>query len=57
MVINTPVSAEDRDTRAVFGDYIHIYDMQQARDDGATVPIYFESRLAKQARAEGGSTG
>ncbi len=31
----TPVSAEDRDTRAVFGDYIHIYDMQQARDDGA----------------------
>ena len=43
----TPVSAEDRDTRAVFGDYIHIYDMQQARDDGATVPIYFESRLAK----------
>ncbi len=43
----TPVSAEDRDTRAVFGDYIHIYDMQQARDDGATVAIYFESRLAK----------
>jgi type I restriction enzyme R subunit len=43
----TPVSSEDRDTRAVFGDYIHIYDMQQARDDGATVPIYFESRLAK----------
>ena len=43
----TPVSAEDRDTRAVFGDYIHIYDMQQAREDGATVAIYFESRLAK----------
>jgi type I restriction enzyme R subunit len=43
----TPVSSEDRDTRAVFGDYIHIYDMQQARDDGATVAIYFESRLAK----------
>ncbi|MEQ1539919.1 MAG: HsdR family type I site-specific deoxyribonuclease, partial [Sphingorhabdus sp.] len=43
----TPLSAEDRDTRAVFGDYIHIYDMQQARDDGATVAIYFESRLAK----------
>ena len=42
----TPVSAEDRDTRAVFGDYIHIYDMQQARDDGATVAIYYESRLA-----------
>ena len=43
----TPVSAEDRDTRAVFGDYIHIYDIQQAREDGATVAIYFESRLAK----------
>jgi type I restriction enzyme R subunit len=43
----TPVSVEDRDTRSVFGDYIHIYDMQQARDDGATVAIYFESRLAK----------
>ena len=43
----TPVSSENRDTRAVFGDYIHIYDMQQARDDGATVAIYFESRLAK----------
>ncbi len=43
----TPVSSEDRDTRAVFGDYISIYDMQQARIDGATVAIYFESRLAK----------
>ncbi|MDP1664512.1 MAG: type I restriction endonuclease subunit R [Methylobacter sp.] len=43
----TPVSSEDRDTRSVFGDYIHIYDMQQAREDGATVAIYFESRLAK----------
>lgn len=43
----TPVSKEDRDTRAVFGDYIHVYDMQQARDDGATVAIYYESRLAK----------
>jgi type I restriction enzyme R subunit len=43
----TPVSLEDRDTRAVFGDYIHIYDMQQAKEDGATVAIYFESRLAK----------
>lgn len=43
----TPVSAEDRDTRAVFGEYIHVYDMQQAREDGATVAIYFESRLAK----------
>ena len=43
----TPVSAEDRDTRAVFGDYIHVYDMQQAKDDGATVAIYYESRLAR----------
>ncbi len=43
----TPVSGEDRDTRAVFGDYIHVYDMQQAKDDGATVAIFYESRLAK----------
>lgn len=43
----TPVSSQDRDTRAVFGDYIHVYDMQQAREDGATVAIYYESRLAK----------
>jgi type I restriction enzyme, R subunit len=43
----TPVSGEDRDTRAVFGNYIHIYDMQQAKDDGATVAIFYESRLAK----------
>ncbi|MCT2387644.1 type I restriction endonuclease subunit R [Erwinia pyrifoliae] len=43
----TPVSAEDKDTRAVFGDYVSIYDIQDAVDDGATVPIYYESRLAK----------
>jgi len=43
----TPVSSEDRDTRAVFGDYIHVYDMQQAQEDGATVAIYYESRLAR----------
>ncbi len=43
----TPVSLDDRDTRAVFGDYVHIYDIEQAVKDGATVPIYFESRLAK----------
>ncbi len=43
----TPVSAVDRDTRAVFGEYIHVYDMQQAKEDGATVAIYYESRLAK----------
>ncbi|TMU81374.1 type I restriction endonuclease subunit R [Pseudomonas fluorescens] len=43
----TPVSSEDRDTRSVFGEYIHVYDMQQAKEDGSTVAIYFESRLAK----------
>lgn len=43
----TPVSSTDRDTRAVFGDYISVYDMQQAKEDGATVAIYYESRLAK----------
>lgn len=43
----TPVSLDDRDTRAVFGDYVHIYDVEQAVEDGATVPIYYESRLAK----------
>lgn len=45
----TPVSSEDRDTRSVFGEYIHVYDMQQATEDGATVAIYYESRLAKLA--------
>jgi type I restriction enzyme, R subunit len=40
-------SQEDKDTRAVFGDYVSIYDIQDAVDDGATVPIYYESRLAK----------
>ena len=43
----TPLALEDRDTRAVFGDYVSIYDIQDAVDDGATVPIYYESRLAK----------
>lgn len=43
----TPISKEDKDTRAVFGDYVSIYDIQDAVDDGATVPIYYESRLAK----------
>ncbi len=43
----TPVASADHDTRAVFGDYIHVYDMQQAKEDGATVAIYYESRLAK----------
>lgn len=43
----TPVSLDDRDTRAVFGDYVHVYDIEQAVKDGATVPIYYESRLAR----------
>lgn len=43
----TPIANEDKDTRAVFGDYVSIYDIQDAVDDGATVPIYYESRLAR----------
>ena len=43
----TPVSSEDKDTRSVFGDYVSVYDIQDAVDDKATVPIYYESRLAK----------
>ena len=43
----TPIELEDRNTQAVFGNYISIYDIQRAVDDGATVPIYYESRLAK----------
>lgn len=43
----TPIAQEDKDTRAVFGDYVSIYDIQDAVDDGATVPIYYESRLAR----------
>jgi type I restriction enzyme R subunit len=43
----TPISQDDRDTQSVFGNYVSIYDIQQAVDDGATVPIYYESRLAK----------
>lgn len=43
----TPIEKEDKNTTAVFGDYIHIYDIQQAVEDGATVKIYYESRLAK----------
>jgi type I restriction enzyme R subunit len=43
----TPIELEDANTRAVFGDYISVYDIQRAVADGATVPIYYESRLAK----------
>jgi type I restriction enzyme R subunit len=48
----TPIELTDRNTRAVFGEYISIYDIQRAVDDGATVPIYYESRLAKLALKE-----
>src|SRR2546425_9596568 len=43
----TPIELKDASTRAVFGDYISVYDIQRAVEDGATVPIYYESRLAK----------
>lgn len=43
----TPVETSDKDTRKVFGEYISVYDIQDAVADGATVPIYYESRLAK----------
>jgi type I restriction enzyme, R subunit len=43
----TPIEKTDANTRAVFGDYISVYDIQRAVIDGATVPIYYESRLAK----------
>ena len=45
----TPIELQDANTRAVFGDYISIYDIQRSVEDGATVPIYYESRLAKLA--------
>jgi len=48
----TPIEKSDANTRAVFGDYISIYDIQRAVQDGATVPIYYESRLAKLALDE-----
>ena len=43
----TPISSKDRSTREVFGDYIDIYDMTQAVEDGATRPVYYESRVLK----------
>ena len=48
----TPIELQDANTRAVFGDYISIYDIQRAVEDKATVPIYYESRLAKLALDE-----
>ena len=48
----TPIEFQDANTRSVFGDYISVYDIQRAVEDGATVPIYYESRLAKLALDE-----
>ena len=48
----TPIDKTDANTRAVFGDYISVYDIQRAVADGATVPIFYESRLAKLELAE-----
>ena len=48
----TPIELQDANTRAVFGDYISIYDIQRSVVDGATVPIYYESRLAKLSLEE-----
>jgi type I restriction enzyme R subunit len=49
----TPIETTDKNTQAVFGDYIDVYDIQQAVEDGATVRIYYENRLAKiQLREE-----
>ena len=48
----TPIELQDANTRAVFGDYISVYDIQRAVEDQATVPIYYESRLAKLALDE-----
>ena len=48
----TPIELQDANTRAVFGDYISIYDIQRSVEDGATVPIYYESRLAQLALLE-----
>lgn len=43
----TPISIKDKNTREVFGDYIDVYDMTQAVEDGATRPVYYESRVIK----------
>lgn len=49
----TSISFDDRNTREVFGDYIDIYDLTRAVEDGATVPVYFEPRLVKVGLVEG----
>ena len=43
----TPISSAERNTRAVFGDYVDVYDLTRAVEDGATVPVYFEPRLVR----------
>ncbi|MBI3837821.1 MAG: type I restriction endonuclease subunit R [Planctomycetia bacterium] len=48
----TPIELADASTRSVFGDYVSVYDIERAVKDGATVPIYYESRLAKLALDE-----
>jgi type I restriction enzyme R subunit len=48
----TPISFADRNTREVFGDYIDVYDLTRAVTDGATVPVYFDSRLVKVGLAD-----
>jgi type I restriction enzyme R subunit len=48
----TPIDEEDRSTREIFGDYVSVYDLTRAVNDGATVRIYYESRLAKVSLAE-----
>ncbi len=48
----TPIELQDANTRAVFGDYVSVYDIQRAVEDQATVPIYYESRLARLALDE-----
>ena len=53
----TPIEKEDKNTQAVFGDYIDVYDIQQAVEDGATVRIYYESRLARIELSPGRPTG
>ena len=48
----TPIELQDANTRAFFGDYISVHDIRRSVEDGATVPIYYESRLAKLALDE-----
>ena len=52
----TPIEKTDANTRAVFGDYISIYDIQRAVADKATVPIYYESRISKPSSRLSGIT-